>query len=152
MFNKRRLATVLCLLLSVSAFAKRIITVISPDNTIKFSLSADKDGLFYKVTYKGVLMVDLSRLNISFKEGGTFNNQVTIGPAVPERVTEDYSLIIGKTSKVHSESNRILVPVTEQTGAKRTLDIEVRVFNDCAAFRYVIPQQNGWPAQVNVTD
>src|SRR5580692_6501642 len=118
----RCLTFVMLLLISANTFAKKIITITSPDAKIKLWLSADNNGLYYRVTYKGVLMLDNSRMNISFKEGGPFNNNLIISSATPEKLTEDYELITGKTSKVHSECNRIVVPVTEQTGAKRTLD------------------------------
>jgi len=152
MHTRFRLFFLLCLLVSASSFANKVLTVTSPDNQIKFSLSCDNGGLYYRVVYKGTLMVDKSRLNIVFKEGGGFDHNLVIGSAHPERLTEDYTLLIGKTSKVHSECNRILVPVSEQTGARRKLNIEIRVFNDGAAFRYVIPKQVNGPAMVNITD
>jgi alpha-glucosidase len=148
----RCLTFVMLLLVSANTFAKKIIAITSPDAKIKLWLSSDNNGLYYRVTYKGVLMLDNSRMNISFKEGGPFNNNLTISSAKPEKLTEDYELITGKTSKVHSECNRIIVPVTEQTGAKRTLDVEIRIFNDGAAFRYVIPKQDHWATNINVTD
>jgi len=140
------------LLLSAGVMAKPVISIQSPDAKIKFWLSTDNNGLFYKLSYKGVLMVDVSRLKISFKDGGLFNSNLRLTPAKPERLTEDYELITGKASKIHSECNRITVPVTEQSGAKRTLDIEIRVFNDGLAFRYVIPKQNSLPETVYITD
>jgi alpha-glucosidase len=97
-------------------------------------------------------MVDNSRLSISFKEGGRFDHNLLISSSKQERLIEDYELVTGKASKIHSECNRIIIPVTEQYGDKRTLNIEVRIFNDGAAFRYVIPKQSGWPANVNITD
>jgi alpha-glucosidase len=139
------------LFVQINVFANKIVTVTSPDAKIKFTLSTDKDGLYYRIYYKGVLMADISRLNISFKEGGAFKNSLTISQAKPERLTEDYELITGKASKVHSECNRVIVPVTEQSGTKRNLKIEVRVFNDGAAFRYVLPEQHQWTS-VNITD
>ncbi|MDP9082021.1 MAG: glycoside hydrolase family 97 protein [Bacteroidota bacterium] len=146
--------SIICLLLliAVSSFAKPIITIQSPDRKIKFWLSTDVNGLYYKVAYKGVLMVDNSRLNISFKEGGSFNHALQLTATKFERLTEDYELLTGKASKIHSESNRVIIPVTEKSGSKRTLNIEIRVFNDGAAFRYVIPKQSGWADMVNVTD
>jgi alpha-glucosidase len=148
----KRVLFFIFLLISANALAKNIITITSPDKQIKFWLSTDNNGLYYKVAYKGTLMVDNSRLNISFKEGGLFNHNLLIAAAKPERLTEDYELVTGKASKVHSECNRVVIPVTEQSGDKRTLNVEVRVFNDGAAFRYIIPKQSGWPASVNVTD
>ncbi|MDB5124626.1 MAG: glycoside hydrolase [Mucilaginibacter sp.] len=147
-----RFFVVLLLLISAKTFAVATVTITSPDTKIKFSISTDRAGLYYKISYKGILMVDQSRLKISFKEGGAFDRDLIISSANPENLTEDYELIIGKASKVHSACNRVIVPVTEQSAAKRTLDIEIRVFNDGAAFRYAIPKQSQWAAVVNVTD
>ena len=147
----KQLVFLVLLLPAFHAFAAPIVKVTSPDKKIVFWLSADNKGLFYRVQYKNVLMVDRSRLNISFKEGGTFNQGLLISAAKPEFLTEDYKLITGKASNVHSECNRVIVPVKEQAGERRNLAIEVRVFNDGAAFRYELPGQNNWQ-MVNITD
>ncbi|MBD1394486.1 glycoside hydrolase family 97 protein [Mucilaginibacter glaciei] len=143
--------SLLLVLLAAAAFAKRPVTVISPDKKISFKLNTDQVGMFYSVAYKGIILAQNSRLNISFKEGGAFNKSLVLSSAKMERLTDDYDLIVGKTSKVHSECNRIIIPVSEQTGSKRKLNLEVRVFNDGLAFRYRIPAQSGWKT-VNVTD
>jgi alpha-glucosidase len=148
----KRLLFCMFFLISINSIAKNIITITSPDAKIKFFLSTDNNGLYYKISYKGILMVDNSRLSISFKEGGRFDHNLLISSSKQERLIEDYELVTGKASKIHSECNRIIIPVTEQYGDKRTLNIEVRIFNDGAAFRYVIPKQSGWPANVNITD
>jgi alpha-glucosidase len=148
----RCLLIMVYLLASANVFAEPPITISSPDTKIKFWLSTDRDGLYYRVAYKGILMLDKSRLSIRFSEGGTFNHTLSTGLAHSEKLTEDYELITGKASKVHSECNRVVIPITERTGAKRTLDIEIRVFNDGAAFRYLIPNQANWPGLVNITD
>ena len=140
------------LLLNANVFASKIITVASPDQQIKFWLSTDSQGLYYKVAYKGILMVDHSPLNISFKEGGIFNQGLMLMPAKTERLTEDYELITGKASKIHSECNRITIPVYERSGIRRTLNMEVRIFNDGVAFRYVIPKQDTRATTVHITD
>ena len=88
---------------------------------IKFWLSADKDGLFYKVSYKGVLMADKSRLKISFKEGGDFDHGLVGFIGKSDRLIDDYTLMTGKASKVHSECNRVIVPVKETTGALKEI-------------------------------
>jgi alpha-glucosidase len=148
----KRLPFFVLLLICANSFAKSPITIASPDGRIKFWLNTDDNGLYYKIAYKGILMMDVSRMNISFKEGGAFNHNLLITAPNPEKLTEDYELITGKASKIHSECNRVIIPVTEQTGAKRTLNIEIRVFNDGAAFRYVIPKQDKWAGMINITD
>ena len=148
----KRLLLAVLLLATANTFAQKNIAITSPDAQIKFWLSTDSNGLFYKITYKGVLMADKSRLNISFQEGGAFNNKLALIAASPKRLTEDYELTTGKTSKVHSECNQVIIPVTEQTGNRRRLAIEVRIFNDGVAFRYIIPKQDAWVSTINITD
>src|ERR1700761_5667690 len=144
--------TALLLLISVSsAFAKQVISIASPDKKITFSLSKDGSGLIYNVSYKGQLLINNSRLSISFKEGGTFGQNISIGKPEFKKMEETYDLIVGKSSKVHSVSNEVMIPVTEVGGLKRQLNIEVQVFNDGAAFRYVIPGKPGWQ-KVEITD
>ncbi len=137
-------------MLCASAFA-RDINVTSPDKKIRFTLSADEQGLTYRVYYKGNAVINQSRLNISFKEGGAFSRQLKLGKAVLDQFVEDYHLIAGKASNIHSKSNRLVVPVREGVGLRRQIIIEVRVFDDGAAFRYVLPEQNQWQ-MVNITD
>ncbi|HEX3384577.1 MAG TPA: glycoside hydrolase family 97 protein [Mucilaginibacter sp.] len=136
--------SVLLILLSISSAFASSITVTSPDKNIVFKLEAGKAGLVYRVTYKGTLLVNDSRLSISFKGDGEFGRNVHLGKATFKPIEEDYDLVVGKTSHVHSLSNEATVPVTEADGARRTLNIEIRVFNDGAAFRYMIPGDANW--------
>jgi alpha-glucosidase len=146
----RFLLFILLLVITTSAFSKDII-ITSPDKKIQFSLNKDQSGLIYRVSYKGQLLVDDSRLSISFKEGGAFGSNITIGKPVFQKMEETYDLIVGKSSRVHSLSNEVMVPVTEKEGLKRQLNIEIRIFNDGAAFRYVIPGKTGWE-KAEITD
>ncbi|WP_299289894.1 glycoside hydrolase family 97 protein [uncultured Mucilaginibacter sp.] len=136
---------------SINVFAQRGLTVSSPDKNIRFWLSADQSGLVYKVSYKGNMLVEQSRLSISFEEGGAFSNHLKLEKHQLQHLEENYNLIVGKNSKVHSECNQLLVSVSEKSGLKRQLQVEVKVFNDGAAFRYRIPQQQQWKS-VNITD
>ncbi|MBS1527251.1 MAG: glycoside hydrolase family 97 protein [Bacteroidetes bacterium] len=136
--------TVLLLLASVPAFAAESITVTSPDKNIVFSLENGRNGLMYDVIYKGNILVHNSTLSLSFKGSGEFGRNVRLGKATFKPIAEDYNLVVGKSSHVHSLSNEAMVALTEIDGAKRTLNIEIRVFNDGAAFRYVIPQEADW--------
>jgi len=145
-----RLTILLLFLTITSAFAKSDITVSSPDKKITFVLDKDASGVFYMVSYEGQLLVDKSRLSLSFKEGGEFSKNITLGKPSSKKMEESYDLVIGKSSHVHSLSNELMVPVVENSGLKRQINIEVRVFNDGAAFRYVIPGKDG--EKVEITD
>ena len=145
-----RLTILLVILTITSAFAKPGLTVSSPDKKITFTLDKNVSGVFYTVSYKGQLLVDKSRLSLSFKQGGEFGQGIAFGKSSSKRMEETYDLVIGKSSHVHSLSNELMVPVTENSGLKRQINIEIRVFNDGAAFRYVIPGKEG--EKVEITD
>lgn len=140
------------LLISAStALAEKTVTITSPDKNIVFKLDAGNNGLVYKVSYKGKALIENSQLRISFKNGGEFGNDVKIGKPIFKKMEETYDLIVGRSSHVHSLSNEVMVPLTEIGGAKRELNIEIRIFNDGAAFRYVMPAKQGWD-NVEITD
>ncbi len=146
-----RLLIFLLILAFENVSAQRSFTVSSPDKSINFWLSTDQGGITYRVTYKGTLLVDNSRLKISFQEGRAFDHDLQLGKPQLQHLQEDYDLIVGKTSKVHSDCNQAIVLVKEKTGLERQLNVEVKVFNDGAAFRYRIPNQHQWQS-VNITD
>jgi len=146
-----RLAVLLMLLPLSSAFASTV-KITSPDKNIVFELENGPNGLVYRVIYKGTVLVNASRLSISFKGDGEFGRNVRFGKAIVKPIQEDYDLVVGKTSHVHSLSNEAIVPVTESDGAKRTLNIEIRIFNDGAAFRYNITGNPGGWQKAQVTD
>jgi len=145
------LVSVLLLFIATSVFAKPGFTVSSPDKNIQFWLGTDQSGMIYRVKYKGELLIDNSRLSISFKQGGVFGQNISLGSPVFEKMEETYDLQVGKSSRVHSLSNQATVTATELGGLKRQINVQVRVFNDGAAFRYQIPGQHEWQT-VEITD
>jgi len=124
----KRLFFSLLLLIATSSFAKTGVTITSPDKNISFQINTGPDGLVYRVSYKGNFLINDSRLSISFRQGGEFGSNITLGKPVFKTMEEEYDLIIGKTSHVHSLSNEVMVPVIETGGLKRTLNIEIRIF------------------------
>src|ERR1700759_319591 len=128
-----RLTILLFFLSATSAFANSGFTVSSPDKKITFTLDKDASGVFYTVSYKGELLVDKSRLSLSFEQGGELGRGITLGKSSFKRMEENYDLVIGKCSHVHSLSNELMVPVIENGGLKRQINIEIRIFNDGAA-------------------
>lgn len=145
-----RLTILLVFVTIISAFAKSGFTVSSPDKKIFFTLDKDASGVFYAVSYKGQSLVDKSRLSLSFKQGGEFGKNISFGKVSSKKMEESYDLVIGKSSHVHSLSNELMVPVIEAGGLNRQINIEVRVFNDGAAFRYLILGKDG--EKVEITD
>ncbi len=134
-----------------SILAAKPITLASPDKNIVFRLDGGSKGLSYSVIYKGNVLIENSQLRISFKNGGEFGGSVSPGQPQFKQIEESYDLVVGRSGHVHSLSNEVLVPLKENTGLKRQLDLEIRIFNDGAAFRWVLPAHPG-SDKVEITD
>lgn len=110
----------------------------SPDGKIVFTFHL---GTGYTVSYKGKQLVDASTLNLFFKDQSALVDKTTkAGKSTYAQKTDDYTLVVGKTSSVHDKYNQLIIPLI---GA-HTIDFEVRAFNDGVAFRYVMPAQEKW--------
>jgi len=144
--------TFVLLLASVyQAVASKIVNLSSPDKNIVFKLENGVNGLRYNLSYKGNKLIENSSLRISLKSGGEFGGNITFGNPRYKQIEENYDLLVGRSGHVHSLSNVVLVPLQEPGGAGREIDIEIRIFNDGAAFRWVLPAKTGWD-KVEITD
>ncbi len=140
----------LLLLFCQQIYALQKVSITSPDKKIVFNLGIEQDELVYWVSYKGKLLIGRSPLHISFLEGGNFSGKIRLGVPIKKRLTETYTLITGKASKVLSDCNSAIVPVTAQGEGIKNLNLEIRVFNDGAAFRYQILAKG--QQEMHVTD
>jgi alpha-glucosidase len=111
-------------------------------------------GLRYAVEFKGKRLIEESQLGLELapqpaqgKKKGQQENPdqllLTTGmrrvDSRTDNVDESYSIPVGKTSTVHNHCSAARVQFKDAQG--RELWIEARVFDDGAAFRYLIPDQ-----------
>ncbi|HUX28977.1 MAG TPA: glycoside hydrolase family 97 protein [Terracidiphilus sp.] len=155
-------ATVFCLLalfvtntLTAQGTDAAPIKVTSPDGQITFLLSntailhgsADRttlgntapDTLHYAVLFHGKELIESSPLGLELE------GQPALGPGMhnvgmqAESVDQSYTIPVGKTSTVRDHYNGVRADFEDASGRKLT--VEVRVFDDGAAFRYIVPDQ-----------
>jgi alpha-glucosidase len=133
--------------------------VSSPDGRITFLLSgaqplvgatgtsAGKNpveaSMYYAVEFRGKRVIEHSRLGLELVGAG---GQVELGPGMIEtaaatgRADETYTIPVGKTREVRNHYNSLRADFADGAGHKIT--VEVRVFDDGVAFRYVVPDQS----------
>ncbi len=150
-------STLLCLLafcaaemLPAQTAAAASLKVASPDGQIVFQLfdGQPPSGLRYAVQFHAKPMIAESNLGLEVE------GQPALGPGMQNSgaetgaVDETYTIPVGKTRSVRDHYNSLRAGYEDATGRK--LQIEVRVFDDGVAFRYVVPEQ---PAlkQVRIT-
>lgn len=128
----------------VSVFAQSKIRITSPDKRIVFTFKFMDSLPVYSVTFKGKTLIKPSTLSLSFDKTGNFGKNLKINKAVFSKGEDNYTLVVGKTKKVHDQYQEVTIPMQEGSGVKRLINLVVRVFNDGLAFRYEIPRQKNW--------
>lgn len=90
--------------------------------------------LFYIVSFKGKLIVEISEISLSFNEKTFANNIRLLKPTYREGI-ESYKLPVGKTSEVKEAYKEVIIPFEDESKQIR-INMMVRSFNDGLAFRY----------------
>ena len=112
-------------------------------NTVAGKESTGAGGkLVYSVTFHGKQLLDSSALALELANQPILGSDVQIVESTPGKGSDDYTLVAGKVSAVHDQYNSLLLRTVESSGAKRSLLIEARAYNDGIAFRYVLPEQD----------
>ena len=140
----RTLTALLLFGVSLTTFAQQPIRVTSPDGQIVFSFRLTKTAPTYQVTFGGKTLVEESELTLTFRETGLFGPNLTVGKPTTRLIDEPYTLVVGKAKTVRNHCREAVIPLSERGGAKRQINLVVRVFNDGLGIRYQFPKQPGW--------
>lgn len=127
------LGTILCL----TSCKQGTIQLESPDKEIKFEFDL-KEGPVYTISFKNKQLIKDSPLKLYFKDEGEFKN-LKGGEPTFRSGTEEYDLIVGKTSKVKHAFNEMVIPLN---GDNRMVNLVVRAFDGGVAFRYEFPKDD----------
>jgi len=135
-------------IISSVCFAQKQVKLKSPDGNIVFSFKLTDKAPLYSVRFNGKILVDDSELSLSFKDTGNFGEGLTMQKPSFQKVDENYELIVGKASKIRNHYNEMTVPLVEPNGAKRKVNLVVRLFNDGIGFRHEFPKQEQWKSYI----
>ena len=117
--------------------------ITSPDGLIRMTFSAPGGRLAYEVSYRGKAVLDRSALGLEIQNQPVLGTEVEIVSSRSGKIDETYTLPAGKSKEVRNQCNTIALQVSETKEPKRRFSVEARVYNDGAAFRYVVPDQDG---------
>lgn len=140
----RKLTFFFLLNIALPVFAQKTVRLKSPDGNIILSFTLTAKAPLYQVAYKGQTLIDDSKLGLSFKENGDFGSNLKMLDPRFNNVDETYELVVGKTKKVRDQHREVIIPLIEGGGAKRQINLVMRVFDDGVAFRYEFPKQKNW--------
>jgi Glycoside hydrolase 97. len=121
------------------AFSQKNIRITSPDGNISISCKLSK-SLNYNVAFKGKTLIENSPVGLQFSDGD-FSNNIRFGKPAFRDTTEDYELVVGKSSHVHTHYKEVSIPMETLVPSKKIIFI-IRAFNDGVAFRYEMQAGN----------
>ena len=143
MMNFRALiTTALLTVLPAKTILAESVKLSSIDNKLKMTLSVEKGQAYYSVSYEGKQAIAPSVIALDF-EDGLFGDNVKIEGSKIQIIHDSYDLPVGKTSHVESVSRQAIVTLKERNDKGRSVNVVMRAFDDAAAFRYEVPEQNG---------
>jgi alpha-glucosidase len=117
------------------------VAISSPDGTIGMSFSTPGGRLVYEVSYRGKPVLTPSALGLEIQGQPVLGADVEIASSQAGKIDEAYTLPAGKSKEVRNRCNTLALDVRETKGPGRRFTLEARVYNDGAAFRYVVPEQ-----------
>ncbi len=109
----------------------------SPDGNVVFTLATDDSGhLNYSIAYRGSAVVASSALGISV-DGKDLAGNAALGQPACREINETYP-VPGVHSTAVNHANETVIPI--KGGPDRLAwTLEIRVFDDGAAYRYRVP-------------
>ena len=126
---------------SLSATAKSVETVSSPDGKLTLSAGVRQGQAFYQLSRGSEPVINTSNLGFQLSQGLLCNNFRIVGF---QRDTKDetWEQPWGEERFVRNHYNELRMRLQEKNGLKRLLNVVFRVFDDGIGFRYEFPQQS----------
>ena len=137
---RRILLSFAALFATVAAFAAEPAEISSPDGNLRLSVDAVDGVPAYSLTYKGICVVEPSRLGFSFRHERGMKEGFSISGSESCGSDSWWYPVWGEYARVRNHYNELLVHF-EQEGSGRLMDIRFRLFDDGLGFRYEFPKQ-----------
>jgi len=127
------------------------LTVTSPDGnvSITFELKSKPqpylpgERAYYRVSYKGQAVLQDSPLGLDFKGGKPLDQNFEIVGTDRQAHDSTWENAFGAKRHVRDHYNQLTVSLRERQAPGRRVDLIFRAYEEGAAFRYVLPKQDG---------
>ena len=115
----------------------------SPDGNVQLSFELSKDGTpTYSVKFDDEEIIKPSTLGFILKDAAPMTSGFKVEKITRESGDETWAPVWGENDSIRDHYNGMTVQLTQQAGdTLRKLDIQFRVYDDGAAFRYIFPDQ-----------
>ena len=145
LFCKRMLAAAAAMA-AVGALAAESITCTSPDGNVTIGFASDANGMRWSLTRNGKAVVEPSRLGLSFsifKVPNRSLGEMRIVKKDTRHSDTTWTNEIYRRRTIRDRYNELSVTLEEVDEPRRRLGFVFRAYDEGAAFRYVVPEQDG---------
>ena len=120
----------------------------SPDGSLKLVFENGQDGMFWSLSRKGETLVAPSRLGLTFALFKVRGREIALGEMrIVDKKSRSSDTVwsngIYRRGTVRDNYNELEVVLEEVSNPHRRLGIVFRAYDEGAAFRYVITEQDG---------
>ena len=120
-------------------------SVSSPNGDIVFQAFTNAEGaLAYTVTYKGKTVVDTSALGFKFRDQRPLKDKLELISTATNSKNSIWKTQWGEDHFITEKFNELTLFMQEARGAKRALDLRIKVYDDGLGFRYEFPEQDAF--------
>lgn len=118
-------------------------TLTSPGGLATLVVTLDREGrLWYEVRRREIAMITASRLGVERLDTSFAGGLALVRPpGDPVVVDTHYVVGHGKRGSLHDHATSMTIPLRNGDGAR--LDLDLRAYDDAAAFRYRFPDDAG---------
>ena len=114
------------------------VTVSSPDGAVTLTVGVKSDKPYYTVAWHSTTVVSPSHLGFLL-DSGELGQHVKMTGRQTASNDETWHQPWGEEETVRNNYNELTVSFQEQTGQRRRMNVQFRVFNDGVGFRYLLP-------------
>ena len=119
----------------------KVVKVSSPDGAVTVTVGVKADKPYYAMEYHSKMIVPPSHLGFKL-DGGELGRHVKMTDKQFASKDETWNQVWGEDEAVRNQYNEMTVSFLEQSGLKRKMNVQFRVFNDGIGFRYILPNDN----------
>ncbi|UCF17185.1 MAG: glycoside hydrolase family 97 N-terminal domain-containing protein, partial [Phycisphaerales bacterium] len=119
-------------------------SVESPDGNvvITFDIGSERGDLIYSVAFDGHLVVSDSRLGLALEDTASLETGFEISNVSASTHDSTYSPVYGERKTIRDNYNQLVVELKETHPPNRKLRLTFRAYNEGAALRYTVPEQD----------
>lgn len=144
MLNKKIIAVISFILITVSAFAQDSLHLQSPDGKLQFHLIVTNDTLNYMVAYRQTEIIKPSALGVD-----GWSNELKLQSVRSFKKDTYWKPVYGERSIVHDHYNA-KVFTFKKNNNQQLMQLEVRAYNEGIALRYAFPKTSSGGAMITI--